>query len=113
MNVNLNGFNRKEVTFKASSTVSQGYTVALLSASTVSKAATDKNFTGVCSDLRDKYASVVLSGYVTVAYSGTAPSLGYNKLTADGTGGVQLSDNGRFILVADVDTENLTCGIVL
>lgn len=113
MNTYLNGFDRKEVTFIAGATTTEGNTVNLLSKSTVGASPAGSDFTGVCTLVRNGMASVVLRGYVTVPYSGTAPSIGYNKLAADGNGGVQLSEDGRHILVADIDREALTCGIVL
>lgn len=113
MNVYLNGFDRKEVTFNASSTAKEGKTVSLINKTTVGASSVDTNFLGICVSVRSGMASVVLRGYVTVSYSGTAPSLGYSKIAADGTGGIKLSDSGRDILVADVDLINGTCGIVL
>lgn len=113
MNVYLNGFDRKEVTFNAGAGAAEGNTVNFLSKSTVGAVAADTNFCGVCALVRNGLASVVLRGYVTVSYSGAAPSLGYNKITANGAGGVKVSDSGRDILVADIDTANHTCGIVL
>lgn len=113
MNVHLNGFDRKEVTFNASSASKEGRTVNLLNKSTVGASPVDTNFLGICTSIRNGLASVVLSGYVTVSFTGTAPALGYNKIVSDGTGGIKLSDSGRDILVADVDAVNGTCGIVL
>ena len=113
MNAYLNGFDRKEVTFNAGVGASEGKTVKLLSKSTIGAAAAGADFLGVCVLIRNGLASVVLRGYVTVSYTGTAPVLGYNKLTADGAGGVKVNEDGRHILVADIDSVNGTCGIVL
>ena len=49
----------------------------------------------------------------TVKYSGTDPVIGYNKLAADGNGCVKVSDNGRLILVTDVDKVNKEIDIIL
>ena len=113
MNAYLNGFDRKEVTLNASATAKEGNTVNLLNKSTVGSSPVDTNFIGVCSAIRKGLASVVLRGYVTVSFSGETPSLGYNKIASNGTGGIKLSDSGRDILVADVDLVNDTCGIIL
>lgn len=49
--------------------------------------------------------SVQLAGFVTLSYSGTAPSLGYAALVADGSGGVKSAESSlRNRLVVDVDT---------
>ena len=45
-----------------------------------------------------------LAGFVTLSYSGTAPSLGYAALVADGSGGVKSAESSlRNRLVVDVD----------
>ena len=113
MNNYLNGFDRQEVTFKANSTIRQGATAKLISASMVGLASVGSDFIGVCSLVRDDAASIVMRGYVQVAFTGTAPSVGFNKLTADGEGGVKVDANGRHFLVADVDKINSTCGIII
>lgn len=113
MNEYLNGYERKEVTFKASANVVEGATVTYLNKSTMSLAAKEQNFCAVCASLRDGYGSYVLNGYVTVSYTDTAPTLGYTKLAGNGKGGVMVSESGRYILVADIDKDNLTCGIIL
>lgn len=113
MNEYLEGFDRKEVTLRAPSNAKAGQTVNFLTKNYMSLVASDQLFCGVCTSVIDGYGSYVLRGYVRVSYSGTAPTVGYSKLAGDGLGGVMVSDNGRLILVSDVDKENLTCGIIL
>ena len=48
--------------------------------------------------------SVALGGMVTAGYTGTAPTLGWSVLVADGSGGVKTAETGREYLVVDVDT---------
>ena len=44
-----------------------------------------------------------LGGAVTCAYSGTAPTAGWNKLSADGNGGVKSASAGVDALVICVN----------
>ncbi len=109
----LDGYGRKEVTLKALYNVSKGVTVSASADYTVKKAEDGEKFMGVCTHADNYAASVLLKGFVKVPYSGTAPSYGYNKLSADGNGGVKTDTDGREILVICVDTESSVCGIIL
>lgn len=66
-------------------------------------------FAGLVHTAEPMYASVQLHGFVTVPYSGTAPSYGFVNLLADGTGGVKVGSTGRSHLVVNV---NRTAGTV-
>lgn len=57
--------------------------------------------------------AVALGGMVTAGYSGTAPSLGWCGLAANGKGGVQAAADGQTYLVADVDETAQTVTFVL
>lgn len=49
--------------------------------------------------------SVQLGGFITADYTGdTAPTAGWCKLSADGSGGVKVDSTGRSYLAVDVDT---------
>ena len=69
----------------------EGKVVKPTAAGTVGLCTAGDNFIGVVRtiDGADKLAVVQTKGFVTVAYSGTAPALGYQALEADGNGGVQ------------------------
>ncbi len=113
MNNFFDGFERKEVTLHATQNVEKGKTVEFVDSYTVDRSTDGHIFVGVCTCV-DKYvASIQLKGYTKVTYTGTVPECGYVKLTADGRGGVKADDNGRYVLVTDVDTENGICGIIL
>lgn len=109
----LDGFETKEVTLRVSAGVAAGKAVGLKNAHTSNIPAAGALFCGVCTSTRNIYASVVLRGHTTVKYSGTAPTFGYNKLASDGNGNVRVDENGRYILVTDVDTANQTIDIIL
>jgi lipocalin len=68
-------------------------------------------------DAADKVATVQVKGFVTVSYSGTAPSVGYATLEADDAGGVQIVGTpalgDRFYLIVNVDTTNTKATFLL
>lgn len=79
---------------------------------TVALCSAGDNFIGVVKtiDKADKAAVVQIRGFVTLSYTGTDPSLGYQALEADGNGGVQVvatpAVGDRFYHIVDVDTTN-------
>ncbi len=113
MNNYLDGFDRKEVTLSVMYSAEKGKTVSMADNFTVEASSDGDDFIGVCTNAESYSASVLLRGYVRVSYTGEAPDCGYNKLTANGTGGVKKDTNGRDILVTDVDETAMTCGIIL
>ena len=55
-----------------------------------------------------------LSGICTVAYTGGAPTLGYDMLAADASGGIKTTEaGGRTVLVTAVDSTAMTAEILL
>lgn len=113
MNHNFTGFNTNEVTLDAASAVAAGKAITLADSYTADIPSAGADFCGVCSAVRGSHASVVFSGHTTVAFSGTAPTVGYCKLVADGNGGVKLGDSGRAILVVGVDTDEAVIDIII
>lgn len=114
MNTALVGFNTKDVTFYTTASFSTGHPVIVNDENSISKAEADTPFCGFVSAVNGNYASVTMSGYVKVRYTGTNPSVGYNLLSSNGTTGVKIdTENGRQILVVGVDTQNRTAEILL
>lgn len=112
MNNYLDGFGVKEVSLLSGDISKKGVPVKLVESFVVSTAENGDDFVGVCTYTDGNTASVLLKGYAKLPYSGTAPDCGYVKLTADGNGAVKSDENGRAFLVTDVDTDNMTCGII-
>ena len=77
----------------------------------VALCAAGDDFIGMMESVRGGYAGVQIHGFAEVAYTGTAPNLGYTKLVSNGNGGVKTGDNGRAHLVVCVD-ENAMKAIV-
>ena len=63
-------------------------------------------FMGLCAEVRKGLAAVQVGGFAKVTYSGSAPSLGFAKLAADGNGGVVVNSNGQEHLVVALDEAN-------
>ncbi len=74
--------------------------------------ASGEEFFGVISHVRDGAAGVQTAGYVELAYTGTAPSVGWTGLVANGTGGVKTGDGHEFLVIS-VDTTNMIVGFWL
>ena len=63
---------------------------------------------GVVIATRGGIATVVVKGFVTLPYLGSAPSPGYCPLAAAGSGKVKKQDGAREYLVFHVDTSKKT-----
>lgn len=113
MNSNFTGFNTKEVTLAVSGNVTEGAPVKLTADGGCAPCASAEKFCGICSAVREGYASVVITGYAAASYSGAAPSVGFSKLAANGNGGVSVNENGREYLVVGVDTTENTIEILI
>ena len=113
MSVSFDGFNANIATFKVGSAIAAGTPVEMDGGGKVKASANGKAFCGIVTASDSAYASVQLSGAVTVKCSGTAPSAGYAKLASDGTGVKGDTTNGREYLVLDADSTAGTVTILL
>lgn len=104
MNISLQGFNTSYATFIADSTAEAGKAVVIKSAYTVGKPTAVAPLMGVITSKRDDNALVQMSGTVALAYTGTAPALGYTALASDTAGNAIANEAGRKVLVVAVDT---------
>ena len=102
MSVSFCGFNENTATFKSNEEIAGGMPVKMSESNTVAACESGDVFCGFAIECSGGYASVQLSGTVTVNYSGTAPEVGYAKLVSDGEG-ITASDSGREYLVISVD----------
>lgn len=107
MKVSYEGIGALYATFSCAA-LAEGAPVRISAAGTVAACSKGNEVAGVVTAVsRGKDAcSVQLRGFVTLPYSGTtAPSLGYNALEADGTGGVKVGESSvRERLVVEVDS---------
>lgn len=103
MKVSFNGIGERLVTF-ISDGAKAGQVVKVSGAGTVAPCAAGDGFDGLALFVEGGYASVRLGGFVTAAYTGTAPGYGRVGLSADGSGGVKADTSGVSYLVVDKDT---------
>lgn len=105
MSISYEGIGHLSVTFPNNNAV-ENQVCTLNSNGKVSTCAAGGVFLGVAESVNDTYAGVQIGGFVKVGYTGTAPAMGYTKLSADGAGGIRADANGNAYWVAQVDTVN-------
>lgn len=113
MNISIKGYGENTATFATDGVVCASHVVKLADNLTVCPCNAGDKFIGTAVNVKSEYACVQLDGYVTVNYSGEAPSVGYCTLVADGNGGVRTDDAGREYLVTDINETAKTAGIIL
>lgn len=112
MKISFEGIGQRVVTF-AKDGATEGRVCKLSANDTVKDCAAGEVFCGVTAHSEEEAAAVITSGFVTLGYSGSAPSLGYAKLAANASGGVAVHASGREYLVLHVDTAAKTVGLFL
>ena len=116
MSVAFNGIDNQVVTFLAE-TGEAGDSVSMEDNNQVTKAPSGAAPVGILLNKRSGHGAVQIRGYVQVAYSGSAaPSLGWNRLVANGSGGMRVAasgENGRTCLVVNLNTIDKTMGLFL
>lgn len=114
MKISYEGMGQWAATF-ACGEVSVGQVVMVDAEDSVKSCSTGDAFAGVVlSKARSGDAcAVVLGGTAEVSYSGSALTVGWQKLCADGNGGVKSDAGGREHLVLAADDTAKRCVIVL
>ncbi|WP_405355157.1 hypothetical protein [Ruminococcus sp.] len=110
MNVTFNGYGENAVTFEADSNVTVGAAVKMTDDGKVTACASGEVFCGVCLSVRDGYAVVQLSGYISMPAK-TKIAAGYKKLTTGENNTVAVSTSGREYLV--VNSTATSVGFIL
>ena len=93
MKISIKGYGENTATFGTSGIVSASHVVKMADNLTVSECSAGDKFIGTAVCVKNEYAGIQLDGYVTVNYSGTAPTVGYCTLVADGNGGGDVAKN--------------------
>lgn len=115
MSVAFHGIESLVVTFQTEG-VTAGYPAVMSANDTVADAADAAAPVGLTLNQRGKLAAVQMKGFARVSYSGTAPSLGYVSLVADGQGGLRTAasgETGRTCLVVQLDEAKHEVGVFL
>lgn len=92
---------------KAGTPCKMGYNDAVI------KAQKDDAFFGIVVSQREMLVNVAVRGFVTVKYSGTAPSVGRVGLCAAGDGSVTASESAPMYQVVNVDVVNKSITFLL
>ena len=90
-----------------------GQVVKIVDNGMVEPCADGEVFCGVLEGVRKGFGAVQLHGFVTLPYTGSAPSLGYNAFVANGEGGIKVGSSGKNCLVVSVDTDVMVATIEL
>ena len=114
MKISYEGMGQWAATF-ACGDVTAGQVVEVAAEDSVQACATGGAFAGVVlvKAANSDACTVVLGGAVEVSFSGSAPAVGWQKLSADGNGGVKVDANGREYLVLAADDAAMSVVIVL
>ena len=110
MSINFNGFKENALTFLAGAGVSKGSLVKISANKTASPCASGDNFCGICTEVRDGYCTVIMSGYVNIPAAKLIPT-GYQKVSANSSTAVTASSTGRELLV--VESTASSVGLIL
>ncbi len=78
--------------------------VKISSDDTVALSSDNDDFHGVVESIEKKFCTVLLTGFVSLTYSGTAPTVGYQGLRSAGSGKVEVNANSHKRLVVNIDT---------
>ncbi|MEG0440985.1 MAG: hypothetical protein RR544_01605 [Oscillospiraceae bacterium] len=116
MKVSFEGIGEVAVTCFAGETVAKGDVVKMTGNGTVGACAAGDAFCGVALGGAERgTAAVQMGGCCAVSYSGTAPTVGWTKISADGAKGVKAdaTATGTAYLVLSVDTAAKTAVIRL
>lgn len=111
--ISMQGIGAQCLSAKKGASGTAGYPCKLSANDTVINAAAGDDFCGVISGVRGTLVTVQYAGFVTLPYTGTAPSVGYATLVANGSGGVKTAQSGKAYLVTNVNTAAATVTVLL
>ena len=113
MSISFKGFNEQVITFRTESELEAGTLVKVSGSATVAAATSGEDFIGIVVCTHGDIAAVQVGGYVSLPYSGSAPTLGTASIAPADSKTVTASDSGKTVTVVELDTENSTAGILL
>lgn len=113
--MSLNGYGTGYATFAAAkgAKLKLGAPVVLKENHTVDAGQAENPVVGAVEALRGELVLVQLAGVRRFTYSGSAPTLGWVQLLADGTGGVKVGQTGKPVLVTWVDSQSKLVEVIL
>lgn len=109
MAVSFESIGQKVVSFQSTLSADIDYPCAMVSNGTIGAPEDGGDIIGVVRSIEKGVAGVIVSGCVTLPYSGTAPTCGYQTLGYDGdNGGMKVATGCKSYLVVSVDTTDKT-----
>ncbi len=114
MEISFEGIGQVAATFAVEEGVKAGMAVALTGDGTVGVGSAGTAPCGVVLTAEGESAAVQVGGFVEVAYTGTAPAIGWGMVAVDGAGGIKtVTTGGMSCLIVRVDTDGKTAVIKL
>ncbi len=99
MNVSFEEIGRLAVTFATGKTLAAGQVCKVSGNGAVDVCAAGEDFCGIVEGVRNGFAAVQVAGFAEVAISESV-ALGYVNLCADGSGGVKVGGNNKYLVVS-------------
>jgi len=112
MKFSANGFMAESLTLMGDTSLTAGEPVRICDNNTVCACSDGDSFCGIITHEKNGVCAVQLHGAVTLPFTGTAPTVGYSELCADGAKGVK-SGGDREYLVLSADSVKSTVTFVL
>lgn len=100
MNISFEEIGSVNITLP-SDDITPGHVCMIHSDGSLKAPAAGGRFCGVIHTCRDHKACVQVCGFVTVGYTGNTPAIGYDMLSANGSGGVKKDTAGKEYLIVD------------
>ena len=112
MEISLQGYNNKYVTMRVKSGANVGDSMDIVENNTSATAADQKAPIGKLVSQNGEYGLIQTTGAMEFKYS-DKPELGYTAISSDGKGGIKPDDNGRFVIVTEINEIENTALIVM
>lgn len=114
MSISFKGFNEQVLTFNTTAELDAGTLVKMNGSGTVAPCASGDKIMGVVLACRNNIASVQVGGYISLPYSGTAPTPGYCGICATDSTKIKTDNSaGKLLAVLETDTAASVAGILL
>lgn len=113
MAISFDSIGQECVTVTSNNTISENIPCKFSSSRTVSACADGNAIHGICIRQEGSLVTLQIKGFVTLPYSGSAPTVGFCSLAAAASGKVKKLENAKEYLVVDVNTTNSTVTFLL
>lgn len=113
MAISYDSIGQECVTARCSSSVPAGYPCKFTTSNTVSACSDANAFHGIAMAQNGNLVTLAVRGFVTLPYSGSAPTVGYCPLAAASAGKVKKLEGAKEHLVVCVDISKSTVTFLL